>query len=174
MSDRARSSETILAFADRLRSAKKAQPEQLKTFESWVTFRISNRSLALPVTHVREILRLTELTGVPNAPHPVAGVMNLRGHVLPVVDSHALLGLSPQLPTHSSRVLVFQLNDRAVGLIADEVAGLEKLQAELIQSPNADESLSEVARGIFPREDDESLLLLDPTRLLAGENLAHN
>ncbi len=165
--------DTILGFADRLRSTRTAQPELQKTFESWVVFRVSTRTLALPVSHVREILLLKELTGVPNAPRPVAGVMNLRGHVLPVVDTHALLGLPGQLADHSSRVLIFLLENRPVGLIVDDVIGLEKLQAELIQRVADDEPLARQSRGSLPREND-ALLLLEPAQLLAGENLALN
>ena len=58
-------SDTILAFADRLRAGAETQEDAKETYESWVTFRVSTRTLALPVAHVREILRLPELTGVP-------------------------------------------------------------------------------------------------------------
>jgi purine-binding chemotaxis protein CheW len=168
----ARAAETILGFADRLRSARKAEPEQARTFESWVVFRVSARALALPVSHVREILRLEELTGVPNAPKPIAGVMNLRGHVLPVLDTHALLGMSSTLATNSSRVLIFLLDSRPVGLIVDDVTGLERLQTELIQAMADSEPLAELARGTLPRGDNEPLLLLEPARLFAGKNPA--
>ncbi|MCP4200899.1 MAG: purine-binding chemotaxis protein CheW [bacterium] len=167
-------SQAILAFADRLRSSRTVQPEQRMTFESWVAFKVSSRTMALPVSHVREILRLTELTGVPNAPRQVAGVMNLRGHVLPVIDTHALLGLRHQLATDSSRILVFLLDNRAVGLIVDDVTGLEKLPAELFQSVTDNEPLAQLARGHFAHGDQEPLLLLEPARLLAGNNLAFN
>lgn len=159
---------TILGFADRLRDSRKEQPEQRKTFESWVAFRVSNRNLALPVSHVREILRLEELTGVPNAPAPVAGVMNLRGHVLPVIDTHAMLDLPKALATDRSRVLVCVLDQRSIGLIVDDVAGLEKLQAELVQAAPDEDPLAGRSAGLFPRNDNEPLLLLEPDRLLAG------
>lgn len=167
------SSDAILGFADRLRSRRTAQPERQKTFESWVVFRVAIRTLALPVSHVSEILLFKELTGVPNAPRPVAGVMNLRGHVLPVLDTHTLLGLPSQLADDSTRVLIFLLENRPVGLIVDDVIGLEKLQAELIQSVADDEPLAQLSRGSLPREN-ETLLLLEPARLLAGQNLALN
>lgn len=167
-------SDAILDFADRLRSSRKAQPEEQKTFENWIVFSVSNRALALPVSHVREILRLEGLTGVPNAPQPVAGVMNLRGHVLPVVDTHALLGLPGSPVTDASRVLIFLLNNRSIGLVVDDVTGLEKLQAELVQTVTESEPLARVSKGILPRRDDQPLLLLDPARLLAGDYLALN
>lgn len=168
------SADAILEFADRLRSSRKAQPEQRKTFESWVVFKVSSRNLALPVSHVREILRLQELTGVPNAPQPVAGVMNLRGHVLPVVNTHALLGLPTRLATKASRVLVFLLDDRPIGLVVDDVTGLERIQVELVQRVPETEALVKLAKGALPRGEDELLLLLDPAHVLAGRKLALN
>ncbi|MFQ5525777.1 MAG: chemotaxis protein CheW [Thermoanaerobaculia bacterium] len=164
--------ESILSFADRLRAAREVREEVQETWEQWVVFRVSTRTLALPVTHVREILRLPELTGVPNAPRPVSGVMNLRGHVLPVVDTHALLELPQTMATPSSRVLVFLLDGRAVGLIVDEASGLEKLQVELFQTLPDSEALSSLARASYPRDETESITLLDPAKLFAGEDLA--
>lgn len=167
-------SDAILDFADRLRRSRKAQPEEQRTFENWVVFSVSSRVLALPVSHVREILRLEELTGVPNAPQLVAGVMNLRGHVLPVLDTHALLDLPRSPVTDASRVLIFLLNNRSIGLVVDNVTGLEKLQVELVQTVTESEPLASLSKGILPRRDDQPLLLLDPARLLAGDHLALN
>lgn len=164
----------ILSFADRLRDSRVEQPEKRKTFESWVTFRVSDRNLALPVSHVREILRLAEITGVPNAPAPVAGVMNLRGHVLPVVDTHTLLGLPSALATDQSRVLICMLDNRSVGLIVDQVAGLERLQVELVRSVADDDPLAPLSKGSFPSGDREPVLLLEPARLFAGKKTAFN
>lgn len=168
------SSDAILGFADRLRDSRRAQPEQRRTFESWVVFRVSNRSLALPVSHVREILRLAELTEVPNAPKPVAGVMNLRGHVLPVLDTYALLDLPTTSATASSRVLVCLIEERPIGLIVDDVSGLERLQVELVQAVAADDPLARISQGAFPRDDQEALLLLDPARLFLQRASAFN
>ena len=169
-----RSSNPILSFADRLRDSRAEQPEERKTLESWVVFRISTRSLALPVSHVLEILRLAELTGVPNAPAPVAGIMNLRGHVLPVVDTHALLGLPSALATDRSRVLICLIDNRSIGLIVDAVAGLERLQMELVQAVSEGESLAHTSRGSFPNGDQEPILLLEPAKLFAGKTTALN
>lgn len=167
-------SKSILGFADRLRDARKEEPEKQKTYESWVAFRVSSRNLALPVTHVREILRLRELTGVPNAPAPVAGVMNLRGHVLPVVDTHAMLGLPSALATEESRVLICVLDHRSIGLIVDQVAGLERIQMETVRTAADDDPLSARSNGLIARGDDEPLLLLEPDRLFAGNTAALN
>ncbi len=167
-------SETILAFADRLRATRDDQPAHKETYESWVVFRVSTTVLGLPVTHVREILRLSDLTGVPNAPRPVVGVMNLRGHVLPVVDTHALLRLPRSISTESTRVLVFLLDGRAVGLMVDEVRGLERLQVESIVALPKAQPLARLARGRHAFGDSEPILLLEPEELFAGRDLALN
>jgi chemotaxis signal transduction protein len=168
------SSEAILGFADRLRDSRRAQPEQRRTFENWVAFQVSSRALGLPVSHVLEILRLEKLTDVPNAPQPVAGVMNLRGHVLPVLDTHALLDLPRLAPTAASRVLVCLIEERPIGLIVDDVSGLERLQVELVQAAAQDDPLAHLSRGAFPRDDYDALLLLDPARLFSRPASAFN
>ena len=164
----------ILDFAERLRARREDQPELLRTYESWVVFRVSNRNMALPVSHVRELLRVPEFTGVPNAPKPIAGVMNLRGHVLALVDGNGILGLPPSFETDRSRVLIFLLDGRELGLLVDEVIGLERLQVELIQPTPNTEPLAAVAQGIYPLPGGEPVLLLAATRLFADDELSLN
>ena len=169
----------ILEFAERLRSRREEQPERLQTFENWVVFRVSHRTMALPVSHVREILRVPPFTGVPNAPKPVAGVMNLRGHVLPLVNGHALFGLPPSFDTDLSRVLVFLLDGREIGILVDEAIGLEKLQVELFQPAPGTDPMAALARGVYPRgaggaSDGEPLLLLEAALLFSQQEVSLN
>ena len=51
-----------------------------------VGFRIGRETFGLPIAMVREIVRVPEITSVPNAPEYIEGVINLRGRIIPVVD----------------------------------------------------------------------------------------
>ena len=52
----------------------------------YITFGLGKEEFAIPVLRVREIVGIQEITGVPNTPHGVKGVINLRGKVIPVVE----------------------------------------------------------------------------------------
>jgi chemotaxis signal transduction protein len=92
---------------------------------TYVRIRVAEEAYALPVTHVREISDLGELTPVPGARPEVLGVCNLRGQILPVVDLAKLLGVART--TSPSRLLVAEAGGLAAGLAIDEVSGVDEL-----------------------------------------------
>ena len=58
-----------------------------------VVIRVDNRQVAIPAEHVREMVSMPRCTTLPNAPKHIRGVVNLRGRVLPAVDTRMLLGM---------------------------------------------------------------------------------
>ncbi|HEY8551711.1 MAG TPA: chemotaxis protein CheW [Vicinamibacterales bacterium] len=78
----------------------------------YLTFQLGKEEYGLPVLKVREIIKLLEITPVPQAPPHVKGVINLRGKVIPVID----LRLKFQLP--------FQEYDARTAIIVVEVVGI--------------------------------------------------
>lgn len=87
-----------------------------------VTFHLGNDEFGADIMHVREIVRLTEVTKVPQAPAYVEGVCNLRGHILPIIDGRTRLGLERGQRDESTRVLVVDVRGRATGIIVDRVS----------------------------------------------------
>jgi chemotaxis signal transduction protein len=79
----------------------------------------------LPVTHVREISDLGELTPVPGVRPEVLGVRNLRGQILPVIDLAMLLGIART--GSPARLLVAEADGLAAGLAIDEVSGVDEM-----------------------------------------------
>ena len=61
----------------------------------YLTFKLGNEVFATDVAKVREVLDLTNITAIPRTPDLMAGVINLRGSVLPVIDMGARIGLGP-------------------------------------------------------------------------------
>ncbi|MGB6979711.1 MAG: chemotaxis protein CheW, partial [Candidatus Acidiferrales bacterium] len=57
-----------------------------------VGFRVGRETFGLPISLVREIVRVPEITAVPNAPDYIEGVINLRGRIIPVVDLRKRFG----------------------------------------------------------------------------------
>lgn len=159
-------SDAILAFAERLRASRSDEPEVQLTLATWVVFRMDPYDLALPVTHVTQILKLGKLTSVPSAPPGVAGVMNLRGQVFPVADCRQLLGQPPLEPTDKTRVMVFVTGTNRVGLIVDEVLGVETVAREQTSELPTTHPLARHAQGAFSLNRSGQLILLDPERIL--------
>lgn len=89
-----------------------------------LVLRLGAGRYAVPAVDVAEVLPVPPRTRVPGAPEWVAGVVNWRGHVLPVADLRPLLGVpASPLPT-SARLVVVTLDEVEVGLLAESVVGL--------------------------------------------------
>lgn len=92
----------------------------------YLTFRLDGESYAIPVLHVREIIRPTVITAVPQMPEAVRGVINLRGKIIPVMDLRRRFHLPPADATDQTCFVVVQLTTAArstflIGLIVDAV-----------------------------------------------------
>jgi len=73
-----------------------------------VTFHLGNDEFGADIQHVKEIVRVPEITKVPNAPEYIEGVCNLRGQVLPVIDGIIRLNLSSKKNDKNNKILVIE------------------------------------------------------------------
>ena len=116
--------ERLLAFADDLARQQASAPAAVPDPElHLVTFRLEREAFGVPIDRVREVVRVTDITRVPEAPPHIRGVTNLRGRVLPVVELRTRLGLTPAVIAPSSRILVVEAHGRVLGLLVDGVSG---------------------------------------------------
>ncbi len=100
-----------------------------------VVFSIGKEFYGVPIEAVHEIVRVPELTAVPDAPEFFEGVINLRGKIVPVVDLRARLRLPRAERTRTSRILVTENGGRVIGLLVDAVSEVRKLAVESIEQP---------------------------------------
>jgi len=159
----------VYAYADQLAAGAEDASviEAARDWETWVTFQVADETFAFPVAFVQEILRVGTITRVPDAPHPVRGIVNLRGRVIPVVDLRIRLGLSGIEPGPAARILIATLRGRVIGLLVDAVAQVERIDRSLIEPlpPDVLTMHSEHITGVYPRGRD-LLILLDPEKVL--------
>jgi chemotaxis-related protein WspB len=99
-----------------------------------MVFHIGADRYGLPLQALARVLPAAELKQLPLAPAWVAGVLDLHGQPVPVIDLSALAGLPPQQACFDTRILVvdYQAGDgraRALGLLARQVAGVETIDA---------------------------------------------
>jgi purine-binding chemotaxis protein CheW len=93
----------------------------------YLTFLLQGGWYAVEASHVREILRLPGLTPVSEAPHYIIGVMNYRGHIVPVMDLAIRLGQSPWSYRIHDHVIVLQHESALLGIIVNEVQGVHEI-----------------------------------------------
>ncbi len=127
---------------------------------TFVVFTLGESEYALPLDRIAEVLRMVAVTPLPGTSDPVAGVIDLRGRVIPVLDLRIRLGVPALTPDLRTPILVARDGDRVVGLIADEVVGMLGVPAGDLHGP---ESLGRTTVEIdaVARADGRLILILD-------------
>lgn len=153
--------ERVFAFADALAAGHVEEQAKKIRRETWVTLTLANETFALPVSPVREILRISSITRVPHAPFPIRGVTNLRGRVIPVLDLRIRLELPVGELGRTSRIIVVSSRGRLLGLLVDAVHQVVHLDVDLIQPPPEDVMTvqSDYISGVYHVENGLILLL---------------
>jgi purine-binding chemotaxis protein CheW len=136
--------------------------------EQLVTFFVGGQMFGISALRVRDVLRQQPLTRIPLAPHVIAGMMNLRGHIVTALDLRARLGLEPAEPGSRTMCVVVENGGDQFCLIVDSVGDVHSLPwAEIEANPaSLADSWAELSKGIF-RLEDRLLIILDIGRLLA-------
>ncbi len=127
----------------------------------------------LDIMAVREIRAWTPATPLPQVPDFVAGVVNLRGTVLPVVDLAARLGWAATEATPRHAIIVVQLGGKTMGLIVDSVSDIVTLPKDSLQQPPAsgDDDVVRFLQGLAALGE-RMVMVLDLDQLGGPEQLA--
>jgi purine-binding chemotaxis protein CheW len=132
-----------------------------------VGFQVGRETYGVPITSLHEIVRVPEITAVPDAPEFVEGVINLRGKIVSVIDLRKRLGEKKITATRRNRILVVEHNGRLCGLIVDSASEVLKIPASDVEaSPKVlHEGESHCVTGLGKYKG-RLIVLLDVTRLL--------
>jgi len=136
----------------------------------FVTFFLDEEEYALPVSQVREIKRVGEITRVPNAPHHIRGVMNLRGRIVPVLELKKRLQLGEAAIDIDSRIVVVEQGNRMLGLMVDRVSQVMNIAAEQIdKAPEVVVQVNENYLKGVGKLDERMIILLDLDQIIGKE-----
>lgn len=112
-----------------------------------IVFSLGAEEYAVPITQVQEIIMPQKPTRIPKSSSFVEGVINLRGHIIPVIDGRKkfnLLSIDENVNvenTERTRIMLLEMGDETVGLIVDEVSEVIHLNTGNIEPPPANISI---------------------------------
>jgi purine-binding chemotaxis protein CheW len=144
---------------------------------SYLTFGLGNEKFAIPVDHVQEVVEFGQVTKVPNAPEYMLGIINLRGRVLPLLDTKLKLGLPATKQSQKSRIMVLDLHleddkNLQIGAMVDVAREVIEISANEIQDAPDFEDLKSSApiTGIVNKHGDITMIM-DITRVFSTKEI---
>lgn len=98
-----------------------------------VGFKVGRETYGVPITSLHEIVRVPEITSVPDAPDYMEGVINLRGKIVSVIDLRKRFGEKTVSSSRRTRILVVEHHGRLAGLIVDSASEVLKIPASQVE-----------------------------------------
>ena len=137
-----------------------------------VGFKVEREFFGVQIAAVKEIVRVPQITPVPDTPIFVEGVINLRGMVVPVIDMRKRIGAPPVERQKENRVLILELDGKIVGITVDSASEIIKLPEDAIEPPPEIVSYlgGEYVTGVGKLKE-RLIVLLDLARLLRPEEM---
>ncbi|MBA7707606.1 Chemotaxis protein CheW [subsurface metagenome] len=148
------------------------QDEQLQL----VTFRLGDEKYGIDIMDVQEIVRDQEIRAIPNAPLYIAGILNLRGSIIPIINLHERFHFKKvQLSAGEellSGIIIIKINQMQLGVIIDKVSRVVTIDLKIVQpAPQMITGIgSEYIQGVV-REEEGYLIILDISRLFNPREL---
>jgi purine-binding chemotaxis protein CheW len=100
-----------------------------------VGFQVGRETYGVPITSLHEIVRVPEITAVPDAPDYLEGVINLRGKIVSVMDLRKRFGEKRAALNRHNRILVVEHGGRLAGLIVDAASEVLKIPTDAVEPP---------------------------------------
>jgi len=137
-----------------------------------VGFQVGRETYGVPITSLHEIVRVPDVTAVPDAPDYMEGVINLRGKIVSVIDLRKRFSVQPGAAAKRNRILVVEHNGRLCGLIVDSASEVIKIPAADVEPSAAvfQEGGLNAVTGLGKYKG-RLIVLLDMARLLQFSGL---
>ena len=127
--------------------------------EQLVIFQLNDQQYALPIQETQEIIRMTNITRVPNTRHYVEGIINLRGSIVPVINLNKRLTLPVTDYSEDTRIIVVEQGGQKVGMIVDIVLEVGRFSDDEIDPPSVAGDNVSYLKGVVKKGDQLWLLL---------------
>jgi purine-binding chemotaxis protein CheW len=136
-------------------------------FTEYVTATIGGQLFGLPISRVQDVFLPDRLTPVPLSSPDIAGILNLRGRIVTVIDMRCRLGVPKRDSDRPPMAVGVECRSESYGLLIDDIGEVMKLpdSAREVNPVNLDVRLSQVSSGVY-RLDSQLLVILNVDRVL--------
>ncbi|AIY89716.1 chemotaxis protein CheW [Geoglobus acetivorans] len=136
-----------------------------------IVFTLGEERYGVDISQVREIIKPSEITRIPNAPDFVEGVINLRGQITTIINLRKRFNMEPKPIDNNTRIIVVEYDNAVIGMMVDNVTEVKYLPvSEIEELPQVITSRSEARflKGVG-KLPDGLLILIDLNKVLSDE-----
>jgi purine-binding chemotaxis protein CheW len=143
-----------------------------------VLFQLAGEDYGVDIYGVQRLIEVPEITRVPRAPDFVAGVIDVRGDVIPVINLKKRFGLDHTENAENGRIVIVEIGEQIVGFLVDGVSEVTRLSGEDIEPPSAivAGTDTEFIAGIGKQKKgnrNRLIIVLDPEKILTRHEQAY-
>ena len=139
-----------------------------------VVFQLGGEEFGVEIMQVQEIIRMPDITRIPQSPDYVEGVINLRGKIIVVVNLDTKFDLHSKELDDDSRIVIVEVSNNVIGMIVDSVSEVMRLSASNVEpAPDiiSTKVKADYLKGVG-KLDERLLILLDLERVLNEDEMA--
>lgn len=138
-----------------------------------VVFNIGTEEFGVEIMNVQEIIRMTNITKIPQASNFLKGIINLRGRIIVVINLNVIMGMQNKEQDENTRIIVADVGDTVMGFVVDSVSEVIRLPQNSVEPAPAviaNKIGTEYVRGVGKLED-RLLILLDLDKILSANEM---
>ncbi len=128
---------------------------------------IEGEEYVIDIRNVQEIIRLLDITRVPQVSSYLSGVINLRGMVIPVMNLRRRFGLPDKTPDERTRIIIVNWQETLVGMLVDSVSEVIKLPARNIEPPPVSSNINAKFFTGIGKSEQRLLIILNLEQIFA-------
>ncbi|ADQ45310.1 CheW protein [Caldicellulosiruptor kronotskyensis 2002] len=134
-----------------------------------IVFQIGKQNFAFSLDNVKEIIKVPSITPVPLTKSHVAGLINLRGDVIPVLNLREKYGIESYIKSEDARIIIIEKNNVKIGMLVDKVLNISSIDQSQVNECKVT-TIEEVKAVIKQKEEDKLITFIDTDKILE-ENL---
>lgn len=133
----------------------------------YLSFSLGQETYGCPVSSIKDIIEMQECTDVPQTPDYVDGVINLRGSVIPIINTREKFGMERVDYDRETVIVVVELGELQMGLVVDRVqAVFDVADSQIDPAPRTGDTIDTQFISGMGRIDDEIVILLNIKKVL--------
>jgi purine-binding chemotaxis protein CheW len=140
--------------------------------ERYLTFFLGEEQYGIAIDRIKEIIALMKVTYVPKTPSYMKGVINLRGSIIPVVDTRSRFGMEPQEETMHTAIIIVEVEKVNIGFIVDRVEEVASIDnSKLGVAPKFGSNVDTDFICSMAQIEENVVMILDVLKLFEADEL---